>query len=111
VEADPGYGPPPGNPTGPARGAGDMPFERRWMAGLDVPATKDPAFNKPIDATDGNTRARAKLIYRDLPLVTIQNTWTIQEVRSALYAHLIGISMPPACSGIRCWAMIVSAPH
>jgi len=92
-EADPGYGPPPGNPTGPARGGG-VPFaelERQWMSGLEAPIVKDPAFaGKVTDATDENTKARAKLIYRDLPLVTIQNAWSIEGARGALYSHLIG---------------------
>src|SRR5271166_1569812 len=91
-EPDPGYGPPPGNPTGPARGGG-TPFEelaRQYTKGLDA-GSSDPIFaNKVIDATDANTRARAKLIYRDLPLVSIQNTWSVPEARSALYAHLVG---------------------
>src|SRR6516162_4646915 len=91
-EADPGYGPPPGNPYGTARDGG-VPFdvERKWMSGLDA-ASNDPAFtSKVVDATDANTRARAKLVYRDLPLVTIQNTWSIPEARNALYSHLIGV--------------------
>jgi hypothetical protein len=61
------------------------------MSGLEAPVVKDPAFEgKVVDATDANTRARAKLVYRDLPLVTIQNTWSIEQARGALYAHLIG---------------------
>lgn len=63
---------------------------KRYMSGLDVDSN-DPAFaGKVVDATDANTRARAKLIYRDLPLVTIQNTWSIDEARGAIYAHLVG---------------------
>jgi len=91
VEADPGYGPPPGDPTGPARGNGTS-FEelaRRYTAGLDV-NTNDPAFRRSVDATDANTRARAKLVYRDVPIVTIQNTWSIEQIRGALFAHLTG---------------------
>ena len=90
-EADPGYGPPPGNPSGPARGGG-VPFDqlaRQYTAGLDVD-TNDPAFRKPLDATDASTKSRAKLIYRDVPLVTIQNTWTIPQAIGAIYAHLMG---------------------
>jgi hypothetical protein len=91
---DPGYGPAPGHPSGPARPAGDLPIraiERDWMKGLDVPKGVEPAFeSKIVDATDANTRARARLVYRDLPLVTIQNTWTIEQARGALYAHLVG---------------------
>jgi Protein of unknown function (DUF935) len=108
---DPGYGPPPGNPSGPARGGG-IPFEqlakqttwsdveRDWMSGLDANTVGDPAFDgKVVDATDDNTRARAKLVYRDLPLVTIQNTWSIEEARAAIYAHLIGVFY---ASGLLC---------
>jgi len=92
-ERDPGYGPPPGRPDGPARGGG-VPFDQlalasEYIAGLDA-GTSDPAFLRPIDATDANTKARAKLVYKDVPLVTIQNTWTIEQARGALYAHAIG---------------------
>lgn len=48
------------------------------------------AFGAPRDPTDAGTAARAKLVYRDLPLITIQNTWTVEQARGALYAHLIG---------------------
>jgi hypothetical protein len=92
AEADPGYGPAPGNPTGPARGNG-IPFEdlaraNRFANGF---RSLDPSAMPPIDATEGLTRAKAKLVYRDIPLVTIQNTWSIEQVRGAMYAHLIGI--------------------
>lgn len=90
---DAGYGPPPGRPTGPARQAGgEVTFDslaQKYMSGLDVD-TDDPAFRKPIDATDGKTRNRASLVYRDIPLVTVQNTWSVPEARGAMYAHLIG---------------------
>ncbi len=92
AEPDPNYGPPPGQPSGPARGGGTTFDElaRRATAGLTA-ATTDPAFtDKVVDATDANTRARAKLIYRDIPLVTVQNSWTIDQCRHALYSHLIG---------------------
>ncbi len=92
AEPDPGYGPPPGRPDGPARGDTGTTFDalaKRYTAGLDVD-TKDPAFRRDVDATDANTRARAKLIYKDVPLVTIQNTWSIEQARGAIYAHLIG---------------------
>jgi hypothetical protein len=72
------------------------------MSGLNAD-TNDPAFRKPIDATDPNTRARAKLIYRDVPLVTIQNTWSINDVRGALLAHLTGTFYQ---SGMLCDSML-----
>jgi phage gp29-like protein len=93
VPEDAGYGPPPGNPSGPGRDNGGVPFDqlaRQYMGGLETD-TKDPAWTRlTVDATDENTRARVKLIYRDIPLVTIQNTWSIEAARGALYAHLIG---------------------
>ena len=99
---DAGYGPPPGNPSGPARGNGTPmdALSRKYMSGLDTPTTQDPAFvNKVVDATDENTRARAKLIYRDIPLVTIQNTWSIEQARGAIYSHLVGVFY---ASGLLC---------
>lgn len=93
TERDPGYGPPPGNPTGPARGGG-VPFD--FMAnGKD---TRELA-----GVLGKRTLAEAKLIHRDNPLVTIQNTWTIDQVRSALYAHLSGIFYS---SGMLCDSML-----
>lgn len=93
AERDPGYGPPPGRPNGAARGGG-VPFDdlaRQYTEGLDF-GTKDLAFTRTSVnvSDDNNTKARAKLIYADLPLVTIQNTWSIEEARGAMYAHLIG---------------------
>jgi hypothetical protein len=92
-EPDPGYGPPPGDPSGPARGGG-VPFDvlaraKREVAGLEF-GTSDPAFLRTLDATDGSTRARAALVYKDVPLVTIQNTWSIDQMRGAIYAHIMG---------------------
>ena len=78
AEADPGYGPPPGQPNGPARGGG-TPFDvlaKQNLAGLDG-NTEDPAFaRRSTPPTRIRRRARSS-IYRDVPLVTIQNTWSI----------------------------------
>jgi phage gp29-like protein len=71
----------PGEP--PAIGAGGAPW--------GTIGTSDPAFKGlQVDATEGLTRAQAKLVYKDVPLVTIQNTWTIEQMRAALYAHIQG---------------------
>lgn len=99
-ERDPGYGPPPGDPTGPGRVNGEIPFAE--LARL-AEASKDPAFARPIDATGPGTRALSKIIFRDVPLVTIQNTWSIPEVRGALYAHLTGTFY---ASGMLCDSML-----
>lgn len=45
---------------------------------------------QPIDPLNASTRAKAKTIVRDLPLVTVQNTWTVDQARGALYAHMMG---------------------
>jgi hypothetical protein len=64
------------------------------MRGLDVPnaGTSDERFLASVDVAPDNDRmrARAKLVYKDVPLVTIQNTWSIGEARGAIYAHLTG---------------------
>jgi phage gp29-like protein len=66
-------------------------IERDWMAGLNTPDVRDPAFDsKFVDATDSNTKARAKLVYRDIPLVTVQNTWSVEQARGAMYGHMVG---------------------
>ena len=83
-----------GGPPEAGKGGG-IPFadiEREWMSGLKVKQTDDPAFRgKVVDATDDNTKARSKLVYRDIPLVTIQNTWSIEQARGALYSHVYGM--------------------
>jgi hypothetical protein len=94
-EADPMYGPPPGNPSGVARaGNVEVPLDVWNTSGLRAPPGMgaDPMYAGKIgDATDGDTKARARLVYRDLPIVTVQNTWTVPQMRGALYAHLSGI--------------------
>src|SRR5487761_2650431 len=51
----------------------------------------DPGFQNPSDALDAGTRARSAIVYRDVPIVTIQNSWTVPEVRTALWSHMSGI--------------------
>lgn len=53
-------------------------------------AAKDPAFAAPVSVPDASMKARARIVYRDLPLVTVQNTWTVEQARGALYAHMMG---------------------
>jgi hypothetical protein len=95
VPEDAGYGPPPGNPSGPARDVAipydAIQFARKVTDGLSLPGGNDGVFDRPLDATDSNTKARAKLVYRDVPLVTIQNTWSVEQARGALYAHMVGM--------------------
>lgn len=51
----------------------------------------DPAFAPPHEQAGPDMRARSKLVYRDLPLTTIQTTWSVDQVRQALWAHMVGV--------------------
>lgn len=52
----------------------------------------DPAFQPPRDETDASTKQKAgTVVFRELPLVTIQNTWAVNQARGALYAHMSGM--------------------
>lgn len=56
----------------------------------------DPGFQSPSDPLKGtysglSARQMASIVYRDIPLVTIQNSWTVDQVRGALWSHMIGI--------------------
>lgn len=64
--------------------------------GPTFPDKTDPGFLPPTDPTkDGDIRQRARLVYREIPLVTIQNTWTVHLAREALFAHTQGIFEMP----------------
>ena len=51
---------------------------------------KDPGFQPPYDPLDGESKFRASRVYRDVPLVTIQTSWTVPGIRSALQSHMFG---------------------
>ena len=58
---------------------------------LQIPLN-DPAFQPPGDPlADSIVNRRPGIVYRDLPLVTIQNSWTVAATRQALRSHLEGI--------------------
>jgi hypothetical protein len=101
MNRDPGYGPPPGYPSAPARAAaGEVGFDD--LARL-AKAARDPRFQGSVDATDSNTRARAKVVYRQIPLVTVQNTWSVEQCRAAMYSHMTGQFY---ASGLLCDSML-----
>lgn len=52
--------------------------------------TDDPAFQPPSDPLQGFF-TRDRLVYRDIPIVTMQNTWTVAQVRAALAGHIAGV--------------------
>jgi phage gp29-like protein len=52
----------------------------------------DPAFAPPGNPLAlANSRPRAQVVYRDIPLVTVQNSWTVEGARTALMSHMIGV--------------------
>lgn len=61
------------------------------------PATDDPAWQPPRDPLKGGAvRARATVIHREVPLVTIATSWTVDSVRKALSDITQGIFDQPA---------------
>lgn len=92
---DPGIGPPPGTPgasPGPIYDIEQMAKDGAAQVGPVTVQTDDPGFMPPHSPLKvGDAKARTKLVYRDIPLVQVQNTWSIQQARNALYTHQIGI--------------------
>lgn len=57
-----------------------------------TPLRDDPAFAPPGDPLSlPGARATAKVVQRDIPLVVIQNRWGVDQVCSALAAHMMGV--------------------
>jgi hypothetical protein len=56
--------------------------------------TKDPGFQPPFDPLTDQSRdkveQRAGIVFRDIPNITIQNTWSAESVRAALYQSMWG---------------------
>ena len=56
------------------------------------PMQNDPAFAPPGDPLSlPGSRAVAKVVQRDIPIVAIQNSWGVDDARNALSAHMMGI--------------------
>ncbi len=77
---DPGHGPPPGSFPG-------IPLKDFAEMFRVAPDVDDPAA--PL--LDKGTKGRVSTVLRQLPLVTIQNTWTVEQARGALYGHMMGM--------------------
>lgn len=82
----PGAGPPPGTPRITLDDAiKSIEKQAGTPGGIDQ---TDPAF---VAGTPKADASRAEVFYRDLPLVTVQNSWSVQDVRAALNANMYGI--------------------
>jgi hypothetical protein len=89
---------------------GDGTYAQELARRVQDPA-KDPAFAAPIDVTGDVAKARASVVYKDLPIVTIQNTWTVEQARGALYAHMAGMFDASGQLLTRCWVTIALLPR
>jgi hypothetical protein len=96
VPTEPNGGPPKGSPMdSPHAQQIPLPDLRKaidqYAGAGQVPRQDDPGYQPPADWLKApGTGSRTRLIYRDLPIVTIQNTWTVQQAISAMGAHMIG---------------------
>ena len=92
--SDKGSGPPTGSwmdTPGPSYDVDALAKMAQAQLGPVSIQTNDPGFMPPHDPLKvGSTKARAGLVYRDIPLVQVQNTWSVQQARNALYSHMIG---------------------
>lgn len=92
---DPGVGPPPGS-SSDAPWAPQIPADRIRgdivdRSGGGLPPRPDPAFQHVDQLKAGDPKARARLVYRDVPIVTIQNSWTPHQIVGALRSHMYGL--------------------
>lgn len=90
------------NGGGPPKGSGaDSPFAGTplslgdpvldsYLKGTRI-QSGDPGHQPPRDPLEGDVKARTRVIYRQIPLVTIQHGWGIDQVRQALISHNEGI--------------------
>lgn len=94
------------NPMGPLVAAGAQPItppptpNLYDQFGRVIPPTNDPAWTQHGDPLRGKSvdaiRASASLIYRDIPSVTVQNSWTVAAVRGAIEQLSIGLFDAPS---------------
>jgi hypothetical protein len=60
-----------------------------------TPTTNDPAWQPPTDPLK-NPKATARVIHREVPVVSTTTSWTVSDVRAALQALVIGLFDGPA---------------
>jgi phage gp29-like protein len=66
----------------------ELGIQKALTGGIEIPKD-DPGFQPP-GFPFAEARSRTRLIYRDLPLVTIQNSWKVSDVVGALQQHNSG---------------------
>jgi hypothetical protein len=66
------------------------PFLQKYVDGTRI-QTNDPGYQPPHDPlAGGDVRNRTRLVYRQIPNVTIQNRWSIAAIENALNSHMEG---------------------
>jgi hypothetical protein len=89
-----GGGPPPGfDPEGVGVKMDDLRGMVEARTGGPPRVAKDDPGFQPSGNPLKNIKARAELIYRDLPLVSVQNNWGVGDVSAALASHCYGVFM------------------
>lgn len=89
--------PAPGQPMPTREGQVTLSYEEaqrqiKQRVGEGPVAQNDPAFVRPGDPLKlPGARATAELVVRDIPLVTIQNAWQVDQARAALCSHMQGV--------------------
>ena len=80
-----GYIPPAGRREAIERATGGVP-PRDYKGDVGFQPPVDPLTEGPRTAVE----QRAGIVYRDVPIPTIQNTWSVEDVRGALYQSMWG---------------------
>ena len=62
------------------------------VGGAPQISTTDPGFQPTGDTLKG-LKSRSELIYRDVPIVALQNNWSVSDVSDALSSHIYGVFM------------------
>lgn len=81
---------PNGSPVGSAITYAEAQTEIERQAGAQNIVQNDPAFAPAGDPLPGS-KPTAKVYYRTIPLVVVQNAWGVDQARAALANHMIGI--------------------
>jgi phage gp29-like protein len=99
VAVDSGTGAPPGG-IGSSPYATNIPIstlEKQIQQGVGEGGsirTDDPAFQVPRGPNgviSPTLKRDARIVYRDLPLVSTLTTWTVEQMRHAIWAHMWGV--------------------
>lgn len=61
------------------------------LGGTITPDRSHPAFQPPVSPLMGKTPQDARVIYRDIPIISTLVSWSVDDVRSALRSNIWGV--------------------